>query len=105
LQAVYPDYVPQAEKLRGYWKDKENQKAFFEKLATKLNIKKPEDWNKVTTELVKKEGGGFVNRYYSSSVIQGNIITSLVNLSKSSKISLSFVRMETIQTPTSYTWF
>jgi hypothetical protein len=69
LQAVYPDFVPT--KYHGYWHDKKHQKAFFDQMAIKLNIKTPEDWNKVTTAVVKKEGGHFVSRFYNSSMIQG----------------------------------
>jgi hypothetical protein len=71
LQAVYPDYVPTV-KPQGYCKNKENQKKFFDQLAIKWNIQKPEDWNKVTREAVVKEGGGFVNDYYNGSLQQGN---------------------------------
>jgi hypothetical protein len=59
LQAIYPDYIPTS-KPYGYWKDKENQKKFFDQLAIKWNIQKPEDWNKVTKEMVMKEGGSFI---------------------------------------------
>jgi hypothetical protein len=54
-----------------YWQDKQNQKAFFDKLASKWNIKKPEDWNKVTPAMVIKEGGSFIVTYYKNSVKQG----------------------------------
>jgi hypothetical protein len=57
---------------RGYWKDKENQKEFFDQLAIKWNIQKPEDWNKVTNEMVLKEGGRFIVDYYNRSLQQGN---------------------------------
>jgi hypothetical protein len=70
LQAVYPDYVPTANP-RGFWKDKENQKKFFDRLAIKWNIQKPEDWRKVTYDTVLKEGGRFVARYYSGSIQEG----------------------------------
>ena len=55
-----------------YWKDKDNQKKFFDQLAIKWNIQKPEDWYKVTTEMVSKEGGrSFIDRYYGGSMRQG----------------------------------
>jgi hypothetical protein len=69
LQAVYPNYVPEK---YVYWKDEQNQKAFFDQLAIRLNIKKPEDWSKVTCRMVLKEGGSFITNYYNSSVQQGN---------------------------------
>jgi hypothetical protein len=50
----------------GYWKDKHNQKKFFDQLAIKLNIKTKDDWNNVTEEMVLKEGGYFFRRYYDS---------------------------------------
>jgi hypothetical protein len=58
-------------KIHGYWKDKKNQKAFFDQLAIKWNIQKPDDWNKVTWSMVSKEGGNFVSSYYNSSLQQG----------------------------------
>jgi hypothetical protein len=58
-------------KSKGYWKSKENQKKFFDQLAIKWNIQKPEDWNKVTCGMVLKEGGNFIDRYYNGSLQQG----------------------------------
>jgi hypothetical protein len=73
LQAIYPDrqWISSDYKPRGYWKDLSNQRLFFDELAVKLNIQKPEDWKKVTFETVKKEGGHFVKAYYSTSVMRG----------------------------------
>jgi hypothetical protein len=65
LKLFYPEYVPRL-KPQGYWKDKENQKAFFDQLAIKWNIQNPDDWNKVTREMVVKEGGGFIKWNYNS---------------------------------------
>ena len=59
-------------KPTGYWKAKENQKEFFDQLAIKWNIQKLEDWNKVTCDMVVKEGGYFIANYYNSSLQQGN---------------------------------
>jgi hypothetical protein len=50
----------------GYWKDVQNQKEFFDRLAVKWNIQKPEDWNKVTATMVLKEGGRFIKKNYPS---------------------------------------
>jgi hypothetical protein len=55
----------------GRWKDKKNQKEFFDQLAAKWNIQKPEDWNKVSRKMVLKEGGSFVSTYYNGSLIKG----------------------------------
>jgi hypothetical protein len=41
-------------------------------LAIKWNIQKLEDWNKVTRDMVLKEGGNFIKNYYNSSLQQGN---------------------------------
>jgi hypothetical protein len=53
------------------WKDLSTQKAFLDKLAIKLNIQKPEDWTKVTTNMAVKEGGHFIDRYYKGSLAKG----------------------------------
>jgi hypothetical protein len=71
LQEIYPGFTPER-KPQGYWKDKQNQKEFFDKLAIQLNIQKPEDWNHVTSSMVS-EGRGFISNYYNDSVQQGNI--------------------------------
>jgi hypothetical protein len=75
LQAVYPSLANGAHKPHGYWKDKANQKSFFDQLAIKWNIKNPEDWNKFTTKDVLREGGGFIVTYYNESLRQGNILS------------------------------
>jgi hypothetical protein len=72
LQVFYPDYVPTTLPL-GYWKDKENQKKFFDQLATKWNMKSMDDWNKVTGDMVRVEGGYFIHRYYNGSLHQGTL--------------------------------
>jgi hypothetical protein len=56
-------------KPRGYWLDKQNQKNFFDQLALKWNIQKPNDWNKVTKGMVLKEGGYFLS---NGSLRKGN---------------------------------
>jgi hypothetical protein len=63
-----PDVLP-----RGHWTHMENQKAFFDQLAVKYNIQKAEDWNKVTTTMVVKEGGSFITRFYNGSLKIGTI--------------------------------
>ena len=82
LKAIYPDYVPPV-KRQGYWKDKENQKKFFDQLAIKWNIQKPEDWNKVTVAMALKEGGNFISNDYNGSLQQGtNVPFSNVDICK-----------------------
>jgi hypothetical protein len=63
--------VEKASKPTGYWKDIANQKAFFDKLAEKWNINKPEDWSKVTTAMVKEAGASFLAKHYNGSWIKG----------------------------------
>jgi hypothetical protein len=75
LQAIYPEHSHLWKKSvfspQGNWKDIKFQRAFFDRLAIKLNIQKPEDWYSVTNERVLKEGGYFISRYYNTSVIKG----------------------------------
>jgi hypothetical protein len=40
-------------------------------LAAKLNIRNTADWNNVTTTMVRKEGGSFIDTYYNGSVKRG----------------------------------
>jgi hypothetical protein len=63
----YKEYKPY-----GYWKDIQNQKEFFDQLAVKYNVQKPEDWNKVTAEMALKEGGNFIIKYYHGSIRKGS---------------------------------
>jgi hypothetical protein len=62
----------------GYWNDKVIQRLFFDKLAIKLNVRKPEDWYSVGVKTVLENGGHFVNKIYNGSLIQGTEVT--VNL-------------------------
>jgi hypothetical protein len=77
LQAFYPDYVP-PERPLGYWKDKKNQKAFFDQLAIKYNIQKPEDWHKITREMALKEGGSFITKHYNGSLRKGTNVHLII---------------------------
>lgn len=50
----------------GYWNSKQNQRTFFESLATKLNIQRPHQWGRVTKrDLLQAGGGRLLNRYGS----------------------------------------
>jgi hypothetical protein len=53
------------------WKDKAKQKEFLDQLAVKWNIQKTEDWSKVNTKMVLKEGGTFLRKFYNDSLPQG----------------------------------
>jgi hypothetical protein len=58
-------------KERGYWKVKYNQRVFFDQIAEKLNIKKPEDWKNVKLETVASLGGSSILRHYGHSLVRG----------------------------------
>jgi hypothetical protein len=47
-----------------YWKDMQNQKAYFDWLGEQLNVKHPEDWYKVVVSQVHAKCGAGVLRLY-----------------------------------------
>jgi hypothetical protein len=73
--SVYPEHNWKVEtsdrKPKGYWNDKSNQRKFFDQLALKLNVKKPEDWFSVRLQTVLDNGGSFVKTYYNQSLVHG----------------------------------
>lgn len=40
-----------------FWKNKENQREFMNKIAKSYNIRTPNDWQRVTVSLIKMKGG------------------------------------------------
>jgi hypothetical protein len=78
LRTIYPEnqhiWQHQSLKRKGYWRDAKNRRLFFDQLANKLNLKRPEDWYRVTSHTVVKEGGHFIKTYYNGSVVQGTQI-------------------------------
>jgi hypothetical protein len=69
---VYPEHNwNYNRKPAKYWQDISHQRTFFENLASKLNIQKPEDWYKVSIETFVQHGGAFVNNYYQGSLVRG----------------------------------
>jgi hypothetical protein len=83
LNAAYPELAQwtRDEKPHGYWKDHENQRAFFDKLGKSLNIQKPEDWYNVGVRTAMIKGGSFL-RHYNGSLIDGTfILYSIVRIS------------------------
>jgi hypothetical protein len=72
LRTVYPEYnwKKPERKPNGHWDDLYNQKAFFDELAIRLNIKKPEDWYSVSVEKVMKMGGSFIHKRYNGSLMR-----------------------------------
>jgi hypothetical protein len=63
------DYKPY-----GFWRDIQQQRLFFDQLATKLNITKPTDWYKINSKQADAAGAGsIIKKYYSGSLIRGTI--------------------------------
>lgn len=54
----------------GYWKDHKNQRKFFDELAKKLKIAKPEDWGKVNVKRIAEHGGLALLNYYGGSLMK-----------------------------------
>jgi hypothetical protein len=73
LQVVYPEYqqIWNTKPSVGRWKDIKVQRQFFDQLASKLHIRQPQDWFRVTCKTVLNEGGHFVRNFYKGSVIKG----------------------------------
>jgi hypothetical protein len=61
----------------GHWNDVANQKLFFDQMASKLGIRKPEDWYVVSRGTVLQMGGSFVNSHYGGSLVRGITFFSL----------------------------
>lgn len=73
LREVYPDHewLPWRFKRirRGYWKKMENQKRFFDWVATKLGIGSKEDWYGQTGKAVSKLGGStLLGKFYGENL-------------------------------------
>jgi hypothetical protein len=76
-------------KRYGDWNDKRNQRELLDSLAVKWNIKKPEDWLRITNKMVVREGGSFIMYHYNGSLVKGNIslLTDLNWISIKGKLS------------------
>ena len=48
-----------------FWENKENVKKFLIEVGKKYNYYSPDDWNKLTTKQIQKEGGSRVLKIYS----------------------------------------
>jgi hypothetical protein len=76
LQAIYPEHQHiwknwKQHKPHKYWKSIENQRLFFDQLANKFGVVRPEDWYRVTGRMVMEEGGHFLSTNYKSSIVRG----------------------------------
>jgi hypothetical protein len=64
--------VANRSKPSGYWKNIDNQRAFFDQIAVELRVNKLEDWNSVPVKKVVEKGGSFVKYLYNGSLREGN---------------------------------
>lgn len=54
---------------KSHWKSFENRKNFVEKLASRLQIKKPSDWGKISSRTIRDIGGStLLTNYYNNSL-------------------------------------
>jgi hypothetical protein len=52
----------------GYWDDIQNQRKFFDWIAKKMKVTEFSDWQKVTTNDIKENGGSAILTRYNSSL-------------------------------------
>ena len=55
---------------QGYWKNKENQRKFFDSLQNRFDIQHPKEWGKVTLQQVIEAGGVTLLDYYQRSIFK-----------------------------------
>jgi hypothetical protein len=85
LNAAYPEHSwKRTIKDAGYWADKANQRGFMDQLAVKFDVKKPEDWYKVTLKMAIDAGGSFISNYYQSSLVRGKLFVLIIEISRRS---------------------
>jgi hypothetical protein len=76
LQAVFPEQQWHPWRFSqvpvGYWEDMENQRKYFDWLAKRLKITRPDDWYNVSLSDVKQENSGLLTRY-GNSLIKGTL--------------------------------
>ena len=64
----FPDgklFFDKPKQLKGYWDEEQNVIQFLEKLKEKYNLKTPEDWNLITYDQIKLNGGRSLLSTYS----------------------------------------
>jgi hypothetical protein len=75
LQVIYPDYEWDPSRFHkataGYWKDLDNQRQFFSKVAKELKIQTYEDWYKVSVSKFQEMGGGGILKENGHSLVKG----------------------------------
>ena len=60
---------------RRYWQDIKNQREYMDWVAQQLGVTNPEDWYKVSSQQVIKQGGGVINAYNNSLYKGYNIVS------------------------------
>ena len=68
LQTIYPNVEWKCTERGFYMKYPHQKRLFFDKLAIKLNIKDPSEWNNVTYRTIQLEGGEKILKLYKGSV-------------------------------------
>lgn len=58
-----------AARNHGYWKEQKNQRKFFDDLAKKFQVTKPQHWGKIQVKRVAEHGGLALLNYYGGSLI------------------------------------
>jgi hypothetical protein len=70
--------IPKAtRKKSGYWKNISNQRAFFDSMASTLNLTSAKEWSNINTSTLLKMGGSFVYSKYKGSLAEGNDHTKI----------------------------
>jgi hypothetical protein len=54
-----------------YWKKSQNQRVWFDQMAIKLDIKKPEEWRSVRVNKLLEMGGLFIQDIHNGSLLEG----------------------------------
>eukprot|EP01114_Cavostelium_apophysatum_P017176 TRINITY_DN5039_c0_g1_i2.p1 TRINITY_DN5039_c0_g1~~TRINITY_DN5039_c0_g1_i2.p1 ORF type:complete len:696 (+),score=154.40 TRINITY_DN5039_c0_g1_i2:15-2102(+) len=57
---------PKVERSLGVWKDHQDRRDFFDRMASRLSVKKWEDWYDVTGTDFAKHGGGSLLKYFNN---------------------------------------
>lgn len=58
------------DRRKGYWKLKQNQRNFLEKVALKFNVKNEQDWHRIGTRDIIAEGGAALLARYGNSLMR-----------------------------------
>eukprot|EP01114_Cavostelium_apophysatum_P005030 TRINITY_DN1558_c0_g1_i1.p1 TRINITY_DN1558_c0_g1~~TRINITY_DN1558_c0_g1_i1.p1 ORF type:complete len:545 (+),score=133.12 TRINITY_DN1558_c0_g1_i1:262-1896(+) len=70
ITSIFKEHDWQIEKfahIENYWSSKATQRAFFDRIAKKMNLTKWEDWYGVTQQQLQQHGGSSILSYYHNS--------------------------------------